>query len=173
MKITWGTALPLFVESNWEYIEIDLAESYGDLEKLREILNQELPNQARILKVAEVFPDDRSSISDILESLYLAKLIQIKRADTPSIDLKFSQTGILIGQEMIGSFLGQEKINVTRLSKGKEKIVDIKPLIVDMRLIDENTLELNLRKSQRASEVLETFLSGSKWSIRKVSQTLN
>lgn len=173
MKISWGAALPLFVESDGEYLEIDLAESYGDLEKLKQILNQELPNQARIQEVAEVLPDDRSSISDILESIYLSKLISIKKADASSIGPRFSQTEIFVDQEMIGNFLGQEKINVTRLSKGKEKIVDIKPLIVDMRLIDESTLELNLRKSQRASEVLEAFLPASKWSIRKVSQTLN
>jgi radical SAM family uncharacterized protein/radical SAM-linked protein len=172
LKMTWGPALPLFIESNGEYIEIELAERYADLENLKNILNQELPKQARILEVTEISPDDRSSISNVLETHYLAKLIPIKEAQASSADHHLSKD-CEIDQELIESFLARNQINVTRLSKDKEKIVDIKPQIVALKLIDDQTLELNLRGSQRVSEVLESFLSGSKWKIKKVSQSIN
>jgi len=171
LKMTWGPALPLFIESNGEYIEIELAERQADLENLKNILNQELPNQARILEVTEILPDDRSSISNVLETHYLAKLISTKEAQASSTDHELLE--VVIDGELINRFLARDQINVTRLSKDKEKIVDIKPQIVVIKKIDDQVLELNLRGSQRVSEVLESFLSGSKWKIKKVSQSIN
>jgi hypothetical protein len=130
-----------------------------------------LPNQARIVEVTEILPDDRSSISNVLETHYLAKLISTKEAQASSTDHELLK--LVIDGELINRFLARDQINVTRLSKDKEKIVDIKPQIVAINKIDDQVLELNLRGSQRVSEVLESFLSGSKWKIKKVSQSIN
>lgn len=77
MKITWGSALPLFLESEGEYLEIDLAQAFDNLENLKQILNHELPKEARIVNVVNVTPEDKSKISKVSETVYQAKLLNL------------------------------------------------------------------------------------------------
>jgi radical SAM-linked protein len=154
MKISWLSALPLFVESDGEYIEIDLAESFDDLEKLTEILNLQLPEQARIVNVVNVGPQNKLSKLEILETVYIA-----------SKDIEYKDLEVLVE-----GFLKQETITIERFSKGKTKSVDIKPEIVTIKVLNNSQLELTLRKSQRADQVLQALLPGTFWNLRKTKQ---
>ncbi len=159
MKISWGAALPLFVESMGEYIEIDLAERFVDLENLKEILNQELPKQARILLAREVSPSEKVSISDIVETVYTANLISSNLSDG---ELDFA----------IESFLARGVIWISHLSKGKEKSKNIRDQIIDMRLLDSSIIELRLKSTQRVDQVLNALVPGSVWQVCKTETIL-
>jgi hypothetical protein len=186
MKISWGTALPLFVESLGEYIEIELAEKFGDLENLKQILNHELPKQARIEKVEEVSPEDKILISEVLEAVYTARLVN-NQLSTDLSKAKITNTGKsgegssegrssqefseeqkTIQPERLKSFLNQDVIEVMVKNQSK----DIKARIIDMQILDSSTIQMTLRATQRADEILRTFMPGSNWRICKNSQTL-
>ncbi len=159
MKISWGAALPLFVESEGEYIEIDLSEAYPDLDNLKQILNQELPVQVRIVEVRGVSSGEKVSISDVVETVYTAKLI---------VSEAFS--GIL--EESIKSFLAEGEIWIKHLSKGKEKSKNIRDQIIDMKLLDSSKLELRLRSTQRVDQVLSAFMPDALWQVCKTETIL-
>ncbi len=98
LKISWGPALGLFIESEWEYIDIELAETAENLENLKNILNRELPKEAKILAVEEI--QDKSSINKVLELSYKARLLSPATLDTEGLlkdknlvlDMKFLST---------------------------------------------------------------------------------
>lgn len=156
MKLRFGPPLPLFVSSEWEYLEVELAEFYEDLDKLKDLLNNNLPKQARIKTVELVSPENESSVSDVLETVYLAS----------SSDYK-------INESRLKSFLSQDTIEIEKLTKGKTKIKNIRNEIVDIVLDDSQILRLRLKSSQRPDEVLHSLAPDSKsWKITKLSQIL-
>ncbi len=121
-KITWGAALGLFIESEWEYIEIELAEAYTDLEDLKNILNQELPEQARIKFVEAVQSDDKSSINKILELSYKAKLISPDRLPA-SLELQGKLDSQSLARIVEMKFLAADEISIR--VKPQIKVADI------------------------------------------------
>jgi len=110
IKISWGAALGLFIESEWEYIELELAKSFENLEDLRNILNQELPEQAKIKLVEEVKPDG-SSINKVLELSYTAKLISRDRLPA-SLDLTDKLDSQSIAQIVEMKILAADQISL-------------------------------------------------------------
>jgi radical SAM family uncharacterized protein/radical SAM-linked protein len=156
IKLRFGPPLPLFIESDWEYLEVELAEFYEDLEKLKDLLNNNLPEQARIKLVELVSPGNESSISRVLETVYSA-----------------SSKDHRIDESILKSFLSQEFIEIEKLTKGKTKVKNIRAEVIDIVFDDFNKLQLRLRSSQRPDEVLKVLSPGSKsWKITKLSQIL-
>lgn len=141
MKITWATALPLFIESEGEYLEIDLAENFDNL---KQILNQELPKEARIVEVVSVTPGEKLSTKKISEIVYQARFLGV-RADEDF-------TNKAISQQDIDNFICQDKIK-------------------SMKLLDKGLIELTLEGTTRPDSVLNTFIPESIWSIRKTAQS--
>ncbi|MDA0773134.1 MAG: TIGR03960 family B12-binding radical SAM protein [Cyanobacteria bacterium] len=175
IKISWLSALSLFVESMGEYLIIELAEVFDDLDKLKEILNQELPEQARIVEVTVISSKERLSLEDVLETVYTAKLIQDDELFSQNNDLgntdkdEFQQKL----DQRLTTFLDQREIVVTGVKKdprGKGQSKNIRDNIIDMQFLDSEQLELRLRSTQRPDEVLNAFLTKSKWSICKQEQ---
>lgn len=166
IKVSWATALPLFLESAGEYIELDLAKKYEDLAKIKEILNQELPKQARIISVEEVLQGDSLNINKVSETVYLAKLI----TETGAVASETSN--LSLSNQLIDQFLAREEISIKRLSKDrrgreKEKIIDLKDKIVSMKLIDNLNLELTVKGTQKPTDILNEFLPASHWNCIK------
>jgi radical SAM family uncharacterized protein/radical SAM-linked protein len=111
VKIIWGQALGLFIESEWEYIEIELAEAFNDLEDLKNILNQELPEQARIRFVEAAESVGKSSINKVLELSYKAKLIGPDRLPA-SLELKDKLDSQSLARIVEMKFLGEREISI-------------------------------------------------------------
>lgn len=185
MKITWLSALSLFVESLGEYIIIDLAEVY-DLANLKEILNRHLPKQARIVEAVNITPQGKFSIPQILETVYEAELVDLPREflekdfnnlkdqNLNDQDQLRDKKSFNLTSKQIENFLGQESIIVKKVSKGKEKEVDLRPEILDMRLDSASgNLHFTLRKTLRPDTVLKELVPGALWNVRKVSQKLD
>ncbi|MBT6842927.1 MAG: TIGR03960 family B12-binding radical SAM protein [Candidatus Melainabacteria bacterium] len=175
IKISWMNALSLFVESMGEYLIIELAEVFEDLDKLKEILNQELPEQARIVEVTEISSKERLSLEDVLETVYTAKLIQNDELSSQNNDLgntdkdEFQQKL----DQSLTTFLDQGEIVVIGVKKdprGKGQSKNIRDNIIGMQFLDSEQLELRLTSTQRPDEVLNAFLTNSKWSICKQEQ---
>ena len=179
MKISWMAALPLFVESFGEYIEIDLAQRFENLENLKEILNQELPKQARIVSAREVSQGEKVSISDVIETVYTAKLIQVQKPLDGVESVNKEETNQASGSLSlvklsfaVESFLAEGVIWIKHISKGKEKSKNIRDQIIDMRLLDSSNLELRLKSTQRVDQVLNALMPGSIWQVCKIETAL-
>jgi len=175
MKITWLTAVPLFIESDGEYLELDLAERVESLENLRQIFNNELPIQARILRVEEIDPGEKLSDQSLVEAVYLAELVHFTESKNNAKD-NFTKAleaeTFRIDQNLLDKFLNQEEILVKKFSKGKQKQKNLRPEIKEVILKNKSTLELKLNKAQRADEVLMALVPGSIWKVKKLSQVL-
>jgi radical SAM family uncharacterized protein/radical SAM-linked protein len=174
MKITWLTAVPLFVESDGEYLELDLAERVESLENLRQIFNNELPIQARILGVEEIDPGEKLSNQSLVEAVYSAELIhlQSKNDAEDNFDKALKTETFILDQNLLDKFLNQEEILVKKFSKGKQKQKNLRPEIKEVILKNKSTLELRLNKAQRADEVLTALVTGAIWKVKKLSQVL-
>ncbi len=160
MKVAWGAALPLFIESDWEYLILDLASRFENLEEIKDILNKELPKEARIMLVEEISSQQKSSINKVIETKYLASLIEESKQNS-------------ITQEELDKFLAQELIEITKTVKGKTRTADIRDKIISMSLVNSNQIELTLKTTQRTDEILNTLMPGRLWRVRKTGQLLS
>lgn len=161
MKISWGVALPLFFESDGEYLEIELAEKFNDLEEIKSIINKQLPAQAQLQEIKEIDSKKDELINALLEAKYSAVLKSQEKID----------------QEMIDKLMAKESIEITKLGKvrgqrRKEKTVDIRSRILDIKLINDTELELRLEKMQRPDEVVNQLIPEQIWDFKRVSQLL-
>lgn len=178
MKVTWGNALPLFLESEGEYLEIELAEFFGDLEKLKQILNQQLPKEARIVDVVNVTPEEKLSISKVSETVYQAKLLDLSlTSEVNKVTTGAATDGSFIKQlnisQLIDEFLLRKEINILKFSKNKNKnenSVDIRSEIKSMKPLENDLIEIELSGALRADQVLNALLPNAIWSIRKTTQ---
>ncbi len=159
MKISWGAALPLFFESEGEFLEIELAERFEDLSELKNLINKQLPAEAQVKNIKEVLSKKDQLINNPLQAKYLVKL----------------KTSEILNQKLVDDLLSRETIEITKLGKvrgqrGRKKLVDIKPKILELKLIGENSLELVLDKTQRPDEVVNQLLPDQIWDFKRISQ---
>jgi radical SAM-linked protein len=157
IKITWGLALPLFFESEAEYLEIELAEKFN-LQELKETINQHLLADVQILEIVDITNEKPPAINNLLKADY-------------QIDLDQE-----ISQAMIDDFLSQEKIEIEKLGKvkGKRKqlkVVDLKPRIIEIKLLSNTQVAMTLEKSQRPDEILKSLLSKSSDFSARIKRT--
>lgn len=155
IKLRWGNALPLFIESEGEYLELELAEKFDELENLKDILNKYLPKQAKIISVEDITSKNNFSISNVFETIYKANLI------SGSITL-----------EEIENFVSQEEIIIEKIVKGKQRKRNIKESFSSIKLINEQELELIIKGNQKAEDILNYIKPNHIWKILKTKQTL-
>ncbi len=172
IKISWGPALGLFIESFGEYIILELAEVFVNLETLKEILNKELPKQARITEVVDVV-ETYSSINHVLETNFQAKLISFNKPSCgPSQIFANDSKLIQLSQERIDEFLTQTTIEITKSSKGKASVKNIRDQIIRMKFLEPDLVEMTLNGTQRPDEVLNALMPQKFWQISKTSTVL-
>lgn len=162
MKIRFSNPLPLFVESEWEYLEIELACELGDPENFKDILERELPKQVRIKSVDLRSTDDKSSINEVLEAEYHVNSL----GDKP------------ISQQEIDEFLALDTIEIKKSIKSKNrktqklKTKNIRNSILAIELISPKEMKIRLKSTQRADEVLRSFRTDESFRISKSFQRL-
>lgn len=122
-KISFGPALPVGTESLAEYFIMDLPEVLNSTEETIKRLNEKLPYGLSISKI----------------ELHSGKIEQdtinyytITLADAISSDQ----------QILIDSFTASDEYLIERLRKGKVKKIDIRPLVRDIEMKDEQTLTM-------------------------------
>jgi radical SAM-linked protein len=134
-KFSLGIALPIFIESKCELIDIEI---YDDLkeEVLKEKLNKVLPFEIQVQKVQKI--DKSYAAIDIAAQWALYSFTPFKQGLLQNEDLLYIKDKLSSTQEIL-----IEKIN----KKGIKKLVNIKPSIKSVEVKD-NTLYMILKTGQ-------------------------
>lgn len=134
-KFSLGIALPLFVESNCDFTDIEI---YNNIEeaKLVEILNKSLPEDIRVTDAKKI--DKSTAAIDIVAQWALYSFTPYKAGILKNEDLLYIRDKISSSNEI---FI--EKIN----KKGIKKLVNIKPSIKQTEIKD-NKLFMILKTGQ-------------------------
>lgn len=135
MKISMGVALPLFIESDCELVDIELLEDTPE-EHIKEELSKVLHNDAKVIKVAKL----DKSVTSIDTTVYWAEY----KVDLKNSNL-YKNENIKYNIEKVCSL---DEIFLKKTNKkGIEKTINIKNSIQSYRL-DEDCLFIVLRTGQ-------------------------
>jgi radical SAM-linked protein len=152
-RIVFARALPVGVESHGEIVDMELEGRITPVEVM-DRLNQTLPPGLKIVEVKEV------SMFMPSPSFHHRSVYWI------SLDHLLSKEETLA---KIRGFLEKEEFFLTQERKGKRRSVDVRPLIEEIDVREQNShwgVELIVRggmsRSAKASEVLEAILSLNK-----------
>lgn len=145
-RISFASALPVGLESRSEYADIQIEDPGPNKGERIERINTFLPAGLRIVEAEEI-PFQGPSLSDMIKGYYY----EISLAGD-------QETG-----ERIRAFLASESFRITRESKGRSVVRDIRPL-VDALTMDEGRrkvhVSVNLREGGglRPLEILTRIL---------------
>jgi radical SAM family uncharacterized protein/radical SAM-linked protein len=123
-RVSFGPAISVGYESMSEYIDVELSSSMT-IDEIKNIVNKSLPSGFKLLTVKKIplfFPS-------------LDALINIVEYDVLHA----------VSQQIVDKFLSQEKIMIEKTKKNGKTIMDIKPLIKDIKLLDSSTIKIQLR----------------------------
>ncbi|PLX93129.1 MAG: B12-binding domain-containing radical SAM protein [Desulfuromonas sp.] len=140
-KVSYLEALPLGVESDAELVDIELYQPPNAREVVT-ALNQQLPQGFAIIEGTVIDWRSPSPSAAVARSLYRVPL-------PVPVPENLAQR--------ISSFLAAEEIPLVKIKKGREVRSDLRPDLVDLRLL-EGELELTLTKGsplQMAAQVLD------------------
>lgn len=124
-KISFGGALPVGMESDAEFFIMDLPTPLSDLKVTREKLNSNLPEGIRIHEI----------------ELHSGKIPQ---SVCNTYRVTFLETLTAREKEHIQEYLDSGSFLLTRIRKGRKKQIDIRPLVAEINIVDENILELQI-----------------------------
>ncbi|MDT8419824.1 MAG: TIGR03960 family B12-binding radical SAM protein [Desulfuromonadales bacterium] len=140
-KVSYLEALPLGVESDAELVDIELYQPPNAREVVT-ALNRQLPQGFTILEGTVIDWRSPSPSAAVARSIYRMPLPSPAPEDMP---------------RRISDFLAAEEIPLIKIKKGREVRSDLRPDLVDLRLL-EGELELTLVKGsplQMAAQLLE------------------
>lgn len=136
-KISIGLALPLFVKSISELVDIEIKENMQE-SILLEKLNKVLPDNSKILKIVKTSKEEKSVDRTVCWAKY-----------TACTDKNISSAEI---EKIIQKTLEKESILIEKQKhKGPKKLIDIRPSIYSANLIEgneNNTIEFVLKTGQ-------------------------
>lgn len=130
-KISYAAPLPVGVESECDYLDVELVEKV-DIKNLLDNQKQFLPNGISFLE-ARYHGKSKSLMSLVTDSAYIVQII---------IDQTLSKEIIA---EKLNHFLALESITYEKMNKKKKmKVIDIKPLIgqIDLLAVNEDQIIL-------------------------------
>ncbi|MFN2353389.1 MAG: TIGR03960 family B12-binding radical SAM protein [Desulfopila sp.] len=127
-KISFGEALPVGMESDAEFFIMDLPAPLADPTDAADRLNNSLPEGLHVQSI----------------ELHSGKMAQ-SIINTYAITLP---RGLSADEwHACTTYLNAEQYPVTRIRKGKVGTVDLRPLLLDIRKIDNRTLEIDMRST--------------------------
>jgi len=135
MKVSMGVALPLFIESNCELVDVDLLE-YVSPQHLQEKLLNVLPELARVTDIIELKPPYKSIDTTVYWAEYKINSIDNKLYKLEN--LKYNTDKVFSSEEV---FISKKN------KKGLLKTINIKPSVYSYKLDDES-LFIVLRAGQ-------------------------
>jgi radical SAM family uncharacterized protein/radical SAM-linked protein len=143
-KVSFGPALPVGTESLAEYFIMDLPEPLPAMDETIALLNSKLPQGIRVKDISlhsgRIFQDVITTYWIILPQSLTEKQ-----------------------QNNLSAFHAAGHFPVTRIRKGKTKEIDIRPLISDIKAVDDTTLIVKIVSKAgtpgiKASEALQHIL---------------
>lgn len=130
-KIAFGFALPVGMESGWEYLDIEIKGHVNNINELSSKLNIELPAGLKIISAEAIQPGSKS-IFDIIDRVFFSVIIN------PN---KFRRVDI---EESFKNFFLKEKLIVERIRKGSIRKIDIKPLVDSIKVSENENYMLKI-----------------------------
>ena len=127
-KMSYGNALALGVESQGEYVDIEIEDDI-EVKEFLERINEQLPDGIKFVKGQEIDPKTPSLSSIIVYGEYIF-----------NIDLEVPLSKEFVKSRVL-NFVKSEEIIVTKTNKKGRKVeVDIRPLIKNFDLVslDDN-----------------------------------
>ena len=142
-KMSYGNALALGVESQGEYVDIEIEDDI-DVKEFLERINEQLPEGIKFIKGQEIDPKTPSLSSVIVYGEYIF-----------NIDLESPLSKEFVKSRVL-NFIKSEEIMITKKNKkGKNVDVDIRPLIrnFDLVSLDDNrvTFESTIATGSKAN----------------------
>jgi radical SAM-linked protein len=122
-EISFGAPLPLGITSNAEYVDFRLVEPM-EIQEIKNRLNSSLPEGIRILEGIRLGENPKSAMSAVTHARY-------------QISMEIENIAPDALEKSIEAFISQEHIIVMKEQPKKGfqlKEVDIRPMIVDMKL---------------------------------------
>jgi radical SAM-linked protein len=139
MQLSWGPPLALGITSDCEIADFYF-ETWVNPGRVKEELNKVLPPGIRILEATLAHPTLPSASSGIKASEYVFEL-----KDAAGI------------QEKIDEIMAKKSIVQKRISKGKEKDIDLRPMIYSLEISGPN-LKAVIQTSEKGSLKPAEFL---------------
>ena len=162
-KISLGAALPIFLESNTEFIDFEL---YGehDINNLIDILNSSFDPMAQIINICEI---DKNTMSlDHTTQWARYEIVHLIEDISNFEDLMYIKDKLTSEDEI---FLKK------KTKKGVDKLVNIKQSVKDVE-ISNNKLYVTLKTGQnadipsvRADDLMKIFYPETKFNITRVA----
>ena len=142
VKAAFGPAIAVGYESNSEYVDLSLTDKV-DIETIKQEISKILPEGYALLE-AKYVPLRLPSVEGLVNlAEYIVK-------------------GIKLEQEYVDEYLKQDKILVTKEKKGKQTVIDIKDIIKNIEIIDDNTFKIFVRflptKNLKLEKILQNLL---------------
>ena len=137
MKVSMGVALPLFIESKCEFVDVDLLENI-DIEYFKTRLINVLPPFAKVVEVKKLTPPYKSIDTTVYWAEY--KVSSINKELYKIENLKYNTDEIFSLEEIVIS---------KKNKKGLQKTINIKPSIYSYKFEDES-LFIVLRTGQNS-----------------------
>lgn len=162
-KISLGAALPIFIESETEFIDFEL---YGnhDLSEIKNTLNKSFDPMAQIINICEIDKSTRSL--DISTQWARYVIVHLDEGISNSEDLMYIKDKLTSEDEI---FLKK------KTKKGIDKLVNIKQSVKDVE-IKENKLYITLKTGQnaeipsvRADDLMKIFYPETKFNITRTA----
>ncbi len=161
-KISLGAALPIFIESETEFIDFELYGSH-DTEQIKVVLNNSFDPMARIIKIYEI---DKSTKSlDITTQWAKYEIAPLEKNLSNFENLMYIKDKLTSQNEI---FLKK------KTKKGIDKLINIKQSVKDVELKD-NKLYVTLKTGQnqeipsvRADDLMKIFYPEDKFEITRL-----
>jgi len=140
-KMQWLMPLPIYYESNYELMHLELSESVKDLD-LQVMLNKQLPEEFRLKSVKNINLKQDLPNSDNVKVLYKVLTYNPKMWEKYTCEAK----------TVINSFLAQKSLILKVFKKHKdnksqsltEKQLDIRPKVERISILNSNPMEIEL-----------------------------
>ena len=162
-KISLGAALPIFIESETEFIDFELRGTYAT-EDIKDILNKSLDKNAQIINIYEI---DKSTASlDITTQWAKYEIVPLEKSISNFEVLGYIKDKLTSEDEI---FLKK------KTKKGIDKLINIKNSVKDVQL-EDNKLYVTLKTGQnqdipplRADDLVKIFYPEMKFNITRTA----
>ena len=166
-KISMGVALPLFVESEGELVDIELFDNIQP-EKLKELIQPKLPDGANIVNIEQINKKSQAIENEVSWARYIAQ--PLDKINIKELNLSYKLSEFL---EKTNLFL--EKTT----KKGLKKQINIRQSLHSATISDEHSgkIEFTLKTAQgapreiqslRADDFLQMLTPNLRWNIVRV-----
>jgi radical SAM-linked protein len=155
-RVSFGPALPLFVEGLAEYIDLDTVQPIAQ-DQLIARLNPQLPKNGQITGCSEIPVHSASLDKLVTHVVYQARQLESYRhsyREGISSDFACNDSGMpYTVSEVSQRFLARPTVEIEVDKKGITKRLDIKPNILDFRMVSESTVQFTLRVDRQEMHI--------------------